>query len=221
MGSASKKYNARRHGHLVGVDEAGRGPLAGPIVVAAVKVPTSLRSFHEFCAMFSGLWDSKKLSPEIRERWFAKICKAREMQFLDYAVSAVGASIIDHAGIVYSTNKALRRSLNSLSLDPPKTTVLLDGCLYAPERFPNQETIIRGDEKERVIALASIVAKVYRDKKMVRYAKKFPHYGFERHKGYGTNHHYEAIKKYGICEIHRRSFLGGIGIEPREKVLQD
>ena len=129
------------------------------------------------------------------------------MELLDYAVSFAGASLIDKRGIMHGIRQSLARSLEMLALDPKKTEIRLDGSLYAPKHFLMQRTIIRGDETERIIAMASVVAKVLRDKKMVRFAQKFPLYGFERHKGYGTKEHYTAIKRRGLCSIHRLSFL--------------
>ena len=110
-------------------------------------------------------------------------------------------------GIVHSIRTALARTLKQICTKPNKTFILLDGTLTAPEQFPLQKTIIKGDEKEPLIAAASIVAKVCRDRKMVMYAQRFSQYNFERHKGYGTKKHYNALKKHGICDIHRKSFL--------------
>ncbi len=195
------KHNIYAQKYIIGIDEVGRGPLAGPVTVGAVLLQRGLGWRH-----FKGLRDSKKLTKESREVWFAK---ALDMN-IPYAVSSVSQRIIDTKGIVPSIHIAIYRCLNKLKVHPKKCLVLLDGGLHAPEEFIYQKTIIRGDEKECAIALASVMAKVTRDRKMVRLSKKYPEYGFETHKGYGTKRHYKQIKKYGICELHRRSFLRGV-----------
>jgi len=119
----------------------------------------------------------------------------------------VSERLIDRNGMGWALRTAVARVLAKLSLPLNETSILLDGGLKAPANYINQKTIIRGDEKEWLIALASIIAKVKRDRFLVRLARKYPEYGFERHKGYGTKAHYEAIKRYGLCQIHRKSFL--------------
>jgi ribonuclease HII len=212
---------------LIGIDEAGRGPLAGPVAVGAFAIRSK-----SILKMFKGARDSKKLTPEQREVFFLKIKEAKKAGHVHFAVSFSSATIIDKKGIVPSIKSALNRSLKKLerdfiqekplygaqykgspmyrwlSLDTCK--VLLDGSLKAPRRYLNQKTIIGGDDKEPVISLASICAKVLRDRKMKRLAKKYTQYGFEIHKGYGTKAHYKAIKKHGFSKEHRRSFLKGI-----------
>ncbi len=194
---------------LVGIDEAGRGPLAGPVSVGVFVVSSSaiLRKFR-------GVKDSKQLSEKQREEWLKKIKEARgvkgKVQEVAYAVSFSGAKIIDKHGITYAVRSAINRALKRLERDGfigEDSYIKLDGLLHAPSRFRNQKTIINGDATEPIIALASICAKVYRDRRMKRFAKKYPRYGFEIHKGYGTAAHYKAIKKYGMTPIHRRSYL--------------
>ena len=192
----------RQRKYLVGIDEAGRGPLAGPVAVGVVVI-SSRRSTR----CFKHVRDAKMSSALQRERWLHEMKKARENDLLNFTASLVGPQIIDREGIVRAMQYAIRRSLYRLEVNPLSTQILLDGALRAPTRYLNQKTIIKGDEKETIIAMASVVAKTYRDKKMMRFAKKFPGYGFEKHKGYGTKAHYKAIKKCGLCEIHRRSFL--------------
>lgn len=194
-----------KHKYLIGIDEVGRGPLAGPVAVGVVKL--KVESLKVNITWTQGFRDSKKLSPKRREEWFVKIKQARSEGWLEYAVAFVAPSVIDRKGIVYAINTALARALKNIEHEIKCTRVLLDGGLRAPAHYTNQETIIRGDEKELAIALASIVAKVTRDKKMVAVAKKHPYHGFEKHKGYGTRAHYKAIKKYGITPHHRKSFL--------------
>ncbi|MCW9054602.1 MAG: ribonuclease HII [Candidatus Pacebacteria bacterium] len=186
--------------YIIGIDEVGRGPVAGPVSVGAV-----LLSRESSWQDFDGLRDSKKLTEKKREGWFTEIKESGVI----YAVSSVGEQVIDERGIAYAIRLALSRSLKKLSVDPGECLVLLDGGLKAPEEYVNQQTIIKGDEKEHVIALASIVAKVTRDRYMTHMGKRHPEYCFEQHKGYGTKRHYEAIEEHGLCPLHRRSFLRG------------
>lgn len=184
--------------YIIGIDEVGRGPIAGPVTVGAVLLPAK-SSWGDF----AGLRDSKKLTEPGREAWFAHIKDAG----ITHAVSSVSERVIDEKGIAYAIRLALSRSLRKLGANPKDAHILLDGGLRAPEEYVNQETIVKGDEKEYAIALASIVAKVTRDRYMVRAAKRHSKYVFDQHKGYGTKLHYEAIKKHGLCPLHRRSFL--------------
>ena len=192
----------KKYKYIIGIDEVGRGPIAGPVTVCALLLPKkySWRNFQR-------LKDSKKLTGNGREIWFSKV---RATDDISYAVSSVGEKTIDTKGVVPSVRIAILRSLNKLDVNPKDCLVLLDGGLSAPEEFIHQKTIIKGDERECAIALASIMAKVTRDRKMIRLSKKYSEYGFESHKGYGTRKHYEQIKKHGTCELHRTSFLKSI-----------
>ncbi len=192
----------RRHSLIVGIDEAGRGPLAGAVAVGVVVFFSSFRR-RRFC----GAKDSKQLSPAARDRWFSVIKEEHGRGNLAYSVSFTGAKRIDEWGIVRSVSAALRRALRRLELKPSACKVLLDGGLRAPSEYIRQETLIRGESRELSIALASIVAKVSRDRKMIRLSKRYPQYGFEIHKGYGTKLHQRRIRRFGPCDIHRRSFL--------------
>lgn len=194
--------------HVIGIDEVGRGPLAGPVAVGAVLIYKE--HYKKVAKIFPTIKDSKKLSARSREEWFVKIEEAERAGFLMSSIQFVSSKHIDKQGIVPSIRKALTRALEKVSTVNDNKfgiQVLLDGGLYAPEEYRDQKTIIKGDEKKLVIALASIVAKVTRDARMIKLGKKFPLYGFEKHKGYGTRGHYAAIKKYGITEHHRKSFL--------------
>jgi len=151
--------------------------------------------------------DSKKLSPLLREKIYKSLVVEEALGRISFSVSLASARLIDEKGITFAIRLALSTALAKLRLKPSEAEVLLDGGLKAPKDFQNQKTIIKGDEKEAVIALASIVAKVSRDRKMQAFARKFPGYGFEIHKGYGTRRHYEALAKNGLCPIHRQSFL--------------
>ncbi len=190
--------------NYIGIDEVGRGPIAGAVAVGSVCI------LGEYCRkvkkMFPVIKDSKKLSHKQRLEWLKRIDEAKEKGFLTYAISFVSSSVIDKLGIVFAINKAISGTLKSLR-PRENTKFLLDGGLYLPKCYCNQQTIIKGDEKKIAIALASIVAKVARDLRMIKLAKKFPNYGFEKHKGYGTKAHYEALKKYGVTPHHRKTFL--------------
>lgn len=194
--------------YVVGIDEAGRGPLAGPVAVGAVLIPypTSLKLRRASKNFFKGIHDSKKLSPSERELWFELALEARKEGVLDFAVSLVSEKVIDRKGISYAIRLGIKRSLIALGA-PEDSQVYLDGGIKAPEQFRHQLTVIKGDEKIPIISLASIVAKVIRDHKMVRFSKKFPEFNFDMHKGYGTSLHRQAIRKFGSTVIHRQSFL--------------
>ncbi len=185
--------------YIVGIDEVGRGPLAGPVAVGVVVVTrTALRKFRS-------IKESKQLSANKREEWFARIATA-ESSDLRYAVAFVSAATIDKNGIVYAIRMALARALKVTNVSPEECEIRLDGGLRAPAIYLQQQTIIKGDEKESVIAIASVVAKVLRDRRMRTLAKKYPDYGFARHVGYGTRAHRDAIKKYGLTAEHRKTF---------------
>jgi ribonuclease HII len=176
---------------IAGVDEAGRGPLAGPVVAAAVVFPKE--------AYLEGVDDSKKLSEHRREELFPLI---RE-RALGIGIGVVSHEEIDRINIYQASILAMTKAIAQLSMVP--SLVLADGNSFRHEtiRFEN---IIKGDARSFTIAAASIVAKVTRDSLMREYDKLFPAYGFARHKGYGTRQHVEAIRQNGLCEIHRRSF---------------
>lgn len=187
---------------MLGVDEAGRGPLAGPVAVGVVAVPEGFDVAKEFV----GVADSKKLSEKKRERIFQTLEKRAEQGEVRFTVELESAETIDEEGIATAVRRALWRGVNALAPDSALVHVLLDGSLKAPPEY-SQETIINGDELVPIISLASIAAKVSRDRLMLNLSKKYPEYGFEKHKGYGTAFHYEMLKKHGLCDIHRRSFI--------------
>lgn len=177
---------------LAGVDEAGRGPLAGPVYAAAVILPDD--------AYIQGLNDSKKLTEKRREELFEVITE----KALAYAVAAVDEKRIDEINILNATFEAMNKAVEMLNVQPDY--VLIDGNRINGMTIPH-ETVVKGDAKSASIAAASILAKVSRDRFITEMSKKYPQYGFENHKGYGTAAHNEAILKYGPCEIHRRTFL--------------
>ncbi|HXK37748.1 MAG TPA: ribonuclease HII [Candidatus Paceibacterota bacterium] len=189
--------------YIIGIDEVGRGPLAGPVAVGAIlATPDMLQAFTE-------IKESKQLSEKKRELWNDKILAARG-EGLRSVVCFVPAEEIDVIGIAPAIKKALKEGLVQLAVDPTECRVLLDGGLYAPEEYINQETIIGGDGKETIIAMASVVAKVARDRLMVQLAESYPEYDFAKHKGYGTKAHMDAIRTHGLSKEHRRSFCKNI-----------
>lgn len=183
--------------YIIGIDEVGRGPLAGPVFVVGVKISVKLSR----SSIFSGIRDSKQLTEKQREKWFLLLTKNPE---ISWSVSRVSPRVIDRVNIRRATNLAVRRVHERLG--GYRCFSALDGGLSLPEAAPHQ-AFIRGDERIPVIAAASIIAKVLRDSLMTRIDAKFPRYGFRRHKGYGTKEHMKALKKFGPIDIHRKSFL--------------
>ncbi|MBQ9728711.1 MAG: ribonuclease HII [Clostridia bacterium] len=184
---------AKGYRYVAGVDEVGRGPLSGPVVCAAVVMPL------EESELVIGVDDSKKLSEKKREELSAKI---RE-KALCYTVIEIDEKTIDEINILEATRLGMKRAIESLSISPD--VVLTDGNMTIDIPFP-QTSVIHGDALSYSIGAASIVAKVHRDHLMDEYAKDYPQYGFEKNKGYGTAAHIQAIKEYGLCPIHRRTF---------------
>ena len=236
--------------YIIGIDEAGRGALAGPVSVGGVLV----RADFDF-SMFTKVADSKQLSPKMRERIFGEVREAVKKGQLAYHVALISEKIIDTKGITFAVRKGIEAVLEELtsryvsehvykssdtrsqgastrgsehagSMFTIQTVsgvsdagdkvaedfrcalveIRLDGSLYAPKEYLFQKTIIKGDVTEPAISLASIMAKVTRDKKMVVLAEKFPVYGFDIHKGYGTKMHSDAISAHGLSKMHRKSF---------------
>jgi len=175
-----------------GIDEAGRGPLAGPVVAAAVILSDN--------TIIEEVNDSKKLTPKKRELLF-EIIKTKA---LSYGIGIVDSITIDKINILQATFLAMKQALDQLTVKPE--IVLVDGNHKIPGLEIKQEAIVSGDAKSQSIACASILAKVTRDKIMDEYAKQYPQYLFEKHKGYGTKTHIEAIRKFGACPIHRKTF---------------
>lgn len=187
--------------YVVGIDEVGRGPLAGPVTVCALAVP------EHFYKTLSGQFDSKKLTHKTREVLSRDLRKMRSEGLILYKIASVSHEVIDKKGIVHAVTKAISFSLDRLNVSSQLSLVLLDGGLRAPKIYKNQKTIIKGDSSVPLIGLASVLAKVHRDKKMARLAREYPEYGFDIHKGYGTRAHYNALKKHGPSKIHRRSYI--------------
>lgn len=180
-----------RYNNICGIDEAGRGPLAGPVVAAAVIMPKNI--------IIDEVDDSKKLTAAKREKLFNNISELA----LSIGVGIVDEGIIDDINILNATYLAMQKALSDLAFSPDH--ILVD-ALKIPEVSIPQKSIIHGDSLSHSIACASIIAKVTRDRLMHGYHQEFSIYGFDKHKGYGTKNHIQAIKTYGICKLHRRSF---------------
>lgn len=189
----------------IGIDEAGRGPLAGPVAVGVVMVP---RDFN--WERLPGVNDSKKLSEKKREAIYSEAVALKRCGVIVYGVTLVSARRIDKIGIGNAVREGIERGLESLHVDPNEVYVKLDGLLRAPSEYLFQETIVGGDGREKVIGLASILAKVSRDTYMVRASKRDGRYLFETHKGYGTARHRFLIQRYGLGREHRRSFCKNV-----------
>lgn len=188
--------------YILGVDEAGRGPLAGPVSVGVVRIEEGF----DILATFPGLNDSKKLSEKRREALFALLQEEIKKGTVHAVVHLASAQKIDDGGIAPAIRGGVAAGVRKLLPDPVVGKVFLDGSLKAPNEY-EQETIIGGDGLVPAIMLASIAAKVTRDRYMKKIAQEFPQYEFELHKGYGTKRHYELIKRYGPCTLHRQTFL--------------
>lgn len=179
--------------YVAGVDEAGRGPLAGPVVAAAVILPEEFSS--------NQLNDSKKLSSSKREKIYNELMNVDSKVISAFAV--IDEVVIDKINILRATHMAMAQASSNLSIEP--SFVIIDGMPIKDFPF-NNESIIKGDTKSLSIAAASVIAKVERDRIMLNYSKEYPEYKFEKHKGYGTKLHLDALKKFGPCKIHRKSF---------------
>lgn len=177
---------------IAGVDEAGRGPLAAEVYAAAVILPADI--------CIEGLNDSKKISEKKREKLFDEICSVS----LAYAVATASVEEIDTYNIRNATYMAMNRAIEALNIKPDY--VIVDGDCIKECNYPH-ECIVKGDAKSMSIAAASILAKVSRDRHMTELSQKYPQYGFEKHKGYGTKVHIEALKEFGACEVHRKTFI--------------
>ena len=186
-----KEYISQGKKFVAGIDEAGRGPLAGPVVVASVIMPMD--------NIIEGINDSKKLSEKKRNLLFEKIKEVA----IAYHIEVVDEKVIDQINILNATKLGMKNCIEKLSVVPD--VVLIDAVKIDSD--VQTVSIIKGDAKSYSIAAASILAKVYRDNMMLQYDKEYPIYNFAKHKGYGTKVHIEAIKQHGICPIHRRTFV--------------
>jgi ribonuclease HII len=193
---------------VIGVDEVGRGPLAGPVTVCIVCCEEEIYQIlkKERNLPKKGM-DSKKLTREEREKYANFLDKLKNLGKISYAITHVSNKLIDSHGLSFCIKKAIEENFKKLDINDISCQILLDGSLKAPVKFKNQRTIIKGDEKEKIIAWASILAKVERDSLMREMAKKFPQYGFDMNKGYGTLFHQKKLLEHGLSAIHRKSFI--------------
>lgn len=189
----NKLYKDKNIKYICGIDEAGRGPLAGPVVVGAVIMPKD--------SMIEGINDSKKISEKKREKLFDQITN----EAIAYSVGIIDEKKIDDINILNATKLALTNALNNLSVKPD--VILVDALTKIDTLGIPYISVVKGDAKIYSIAVASIIAKVTRDRLMYEFDEKYPVYGFAKHKGYGTAFHIQAIKENGICEIHRKTFI--------------
>lgn len=195
MPDFSYELKAKEKGYkcVCGVDEAGRGPLAGPVCAAAVVLPDGLE--------IEGLNDSKKLTEAKREKLFDIIIE----KAISYSVAFGTVEEIEEYNILNATFIAMNKAIDGLDAKPDYA--LIDGNRVPKGITVDCETVVKGDAKSASIAAASVLAKVTRDRLLLRYAEKYPQYGFEKHKGYGTAAHYDAVREYGLCPVHRPSFF--------------
>ena len=184
------------------IDEVGRGTLAGPVVASAVCLDLLKDSLTRLRMRFPRLRDSKKLSPKRREEIYNKVAEHPAIQ---WGIGIVSEKLIDSMNIFQATKLAMKKAIASLRKKTPVDFLIIDGNSSLPVNIP-QVSIVKADEKVFSCALASVIAKVTRDRMMLRYHKKYPHYGFNKHKGYGTALHLVKLKKHGPCAIHRRTF---------------
>lgn len=193
------EFRSQGFEHIAGVDEAGRGPLAGPVTAAAVVLSAAV-SQEEWLSRLQGLTDSKKLSAPRREAFFMQLTQSPEIRF---AVVSLSALQVDKWNILRATHRAMAKALAKLDVLPD--FALVDGLPVKGLPCPHQ-AVVKGDAKSLSIAAASVIAKVTRDRLMQRLARKYPGYGFERHMGYGTAEHLQALHRLGPCPAHRLSF---------------
>lgn len=191
-----KQFREQGYNLICGVDEAGRGPLAGPVFAAAVILPIDCE--------IEGLNDSKKLSEKKRELLFDVI----KEKAIAYSIASASVDEIEEVNILKATFLAMNRAISGLNIK--SDFAIIDGNRVPDNIAVECATLVKGDSKSMSVAAASVLAKVSRDRLLIEYDEKFPEYNFKKHKGYGTKEHYEAIAKHGICEVHRKSFLKGV-----------
>ncbi len=204
MKEAAPSFSYDQKSIFIGIDEVGRGPIAGPVTIGIFVVPKKyLAKVH---IKLSGIQDSKKLSSQQRNHYKTIVDTLIASKQCWYTTVSVSARIIERNGITKSIRRAMHVGLRRLGLDPHQCHVFLDGGLYISEEW-SQETIIKGDQSNWLISTASVIAKVIRDHFMESLHERYPQYGFNQHKGYGTKVHYAAIDKYGMSTYHRSSWI--------------
>lgn len=191
-----KQFREQGYNLICGVDEAGRGPLAGPVFAAAVILPIDCE--------IEGLNDSKKLSEKKRELLFDVI----KEKAIAYSIASASVDEIEEVNILKATFLAMNRAISGLNIK--SDFAIIDGNRIPDNIAVECATLVKGDSKSMSVAAASILAKVARDRLLLEYDEKYPQYNFKKHKGYGTKEHYEAIALHGICDVHRKSFLKGV-----------
>ena len=191
-----KQFTEQGYNLICGVDEAGRGPLAGPVFAAAVILPIDCE--------IEGLNDSKKLSEKKRELLFDVI----KEKAVAYSIASASVDEIEQFNILKATFLAMNRAISGLNIK--SDFAIIDGNRVPDNITVECATLVKGDSKSMSVAAASVLAKVARDRLLLEYDEKYPQYNFKKHKGYGTKEHYEAIAQHGICEVHRKSFLKGV-----------
>lgn len=196
MNAYEDKYYAKGYKYIAGIDEVGRGPLAGPVVTAAVILPKD--------EVILGLDDSKKLSEAKRNELYEEI----QNKAIAISIGIMDVDTIDEINILQATYRAMQQSIQELTVRPD---IVLVDAVKIPNIEIEQEPIVKGDAKSNSIAAASIIAKVYRDAMMCKYDELYPEYKYSKNKGYGTKEHIEAIVEHGICPIHRKTFVKNIG----------
>jgi len=197
---------------VMGVDEVGRGPLAGPVTVGVFIAP-SLRAPQLLKILGGKIKDSKKLLPKRRYTIYRILKTLKKERKVDFHITHISNRVIDKRGITEAIRRGIKIVIKKSEIkrnNLGKLKIVLDGLLKAPKEFKNQRTIIKGDEKNIFIAIASIVAKVRRDRLMKSLHRKYPKYKLDVHRGYGTAMHRKLIKKYGLSRIHRKSFCNKI-----------
>ena len=194
--SMEKELYNKGFEYICGIDEAGRGPLAGPVVVAGVIMPKD--------SMIEGVNDSKKVSEKKREKLYDLILE----EAISYSVAVIGQDVIDEINILNATKQGVTKVVEELDVKP--NLILVDALTHIQTKGIPYDSIIKGDAKCYNIAAASIIAKVTRDRIMRQWDEIYPQYGFINHKGYGTAKHMEALKEYGPCPIHRRTFIKNV-----------
>jgi ribonuclease HII len=204
ISTLEKRLKKRGYKIIIGLDEVGRGALSGSVIAVAVSVQKFSIFNHQF---LKELKDSKKLSPQKREKIFKML---GNLSGVEWGIGRVSERIIDKINVLQATKLAMERAIDNLISKNKKKSakvdfLLIDGNFSINSNIP-QKSIVKGDEKIFLIKLASIIAKVSRDKSMLRYHKQYPQYRFDKHKGYGTRLHFKMLKKYGPCKIHRKSF---------------
>ncbi len=192
---------------IIGIDEVGRGPLAGPVCVCAAAMPLLAYKKMRWTREGISLTDSKKMTPISREYWHTIAQVLVETKKLRIGVAMRSAVVIDERGLSTCIRSCIKSAISQLKIAPGDCVILLDGGLRAPEIYINQQTVIKGDQKHKIISLAAVIAKVRRDSLMKRLHKAYPEYVWEANKGYGTKVHTEALRRFGPTVYHRKSFI--------------